>query len=45
MIYGAGTGMVSESNTKCSDEHLVLGDLRCATEVVARTLFDLLMPG
>ena len=41
-IYGAGPRTVFESNAKRSDEHLVLGDLRRATKVVARTLFDLL---
>jgi len=33
---------VFESNAKRADEHLVLEDLRRATQVVARTLFDLL---
>ena len=41
-IYGAGPRTVLESNAKRSDEHLVLEDLRRATKVVARTLFDLL---
>ena len=41
-IYGAGPRTVFESNAKRSDEHLVLEDLRRATKVVARTLFDLL---
>ena len=41
-IYGAGPRTVFESNAKCADEHLVLDDLRRATKVVARTLFDLL---
>ncbi|HKX44986.1 MAG TPA: M20/M25/M40 family metallo-hydrolase [Burkholderiaceae bacterium] len=41
-IYGAGPRTVFESNAKRSDEHLVLEDLRRATQVVARTLFDLL---
>ena len=43
-IYGAGPRTVFESNAKRSDEHLVLEDLRRATKVVARTLFDLLKP-
>ena len=44
-IYGAGPRTVFESNAKRSDEHLVLEDLRRATKVVARTLFDLLHQG
>ena len=43
-IYGAGPRTVFESNAKRADEHLVLEDLRRATKVVARTLFDLLTP-
>ncbi len=42
VIYGAGPRSVLESNAKRADEHLVLADLRRATQVVARTLFDLL---
>ena len=41
-IYGAGPRTVFESNAKRADEHLVLEDLRGATKVVARTLYDLL---
>jgi acetylornithine deacetylase/succinyl-diaminopimelate desuccinylase-like protein len=41
-IYGAGPRTVLESNAKRADEHIVLDDLRRATQVVARTLFDLL---
>ena len=41
-IYGAGPRTVLESHAKRADEHLVLEDLRRATKVVARTLFDLL---
>ena len=41
-IYGAGPRTVLESNAKRADEHLDLDDLRRATRVVARTLFDLL---
>jgi len=41
-IYGAGPRTVRESNAKRADEHLVLEDLRRATQVVARTLLDLL---
>ena len=44
-IYGAGPRTVFESNAKRADEHLVLEDLRRATKVVARTLFDLLQCG
>jgi succinyl-diaminopimelate desuccinylase len=42
VIYGAGPRTVFESNAKRADEHLVLDDLRRATKVVARSLFDLL---
>jgi succinyl-diaminopimelate desuccinylase len=42
VIYGAGPRTVRESNAKRADENLVLDDLRRATKVVARTLFDLL---
>jgi succinyl-diaminopimelate desuccinylase len=42
VIYGAGPRTVLESNAKRADEHVVLEDLRRATKVVARTLFDLL---
>jgi succinyl-diaminopimelate desuccinylase len=42
VIYGAGPRTVLESNAKRADEHIVLQDLRRATKVVARTLFDLL---
>ena len=41
-IYGAGPRTVLESNAKRADEHLVLEDLRGATQVVARSLLDLL---
>lgn len=41
-IYGAGPRTVRESNAKRADEHIVLEDLRRATQVVARTLLDLL---
>ena len=43
-IYGAGPRTVFESNAKRADEHLDLADLRRATQVVARTLLDLLAP-
>lgn len=42
VIYGAGPRTVRESNAKRADEHIDLDDLRRATKVVARTLFDLL---
>ncbi len=41
-IYGAGPRTVLESHAKRADEHLVLEDLRRATKVVARSLYDLL---
>jgi succinyl-diaminopimelate desuccinylase len=44
VIYGAGPRTVLESNAKRADEHVVLEDLRRATKVIARTLFDLLQP-
>jgi acetylornithine deacetylase/succinyl-diaminopimelate desuccinylase-like protein len=42
VLYGAGPRTVLESNAKRADEHLVLDDLRRATQVVARSLLDLL---
>jgi succinyl-diaminopimelate desuccinylase len=42
VIYGAGPRTVLESNAKRADEHVQLSDLKKATQVVARTLFDLL---
>lgn len=42
VIYGAGPRTVRESNAKRSDEHIVLDDLRRATQVIARTLHELL---
>jgi acetylornithine deacetylase/succinyl-diaminopimelate desuccinylase family protein len=42
VIYGAGPRTVRESNAKRADEHIVLEDLRRATQVVARALADLL---
>jgi acetylornithine deacetylase/succinyl-diaminopimelate desuccinylase-like protein len=41
-IYGAGPRTVLESNAKRADEHIVLDDLRRATQVVARSLYELL---
>ncbi len=45
VLYGAGPRTVLESNAKRADEHLELEDLRRATKVLARTLFDLLRVG
>jgi len=42
VLYGAGPRTVLESNAKRADEHLVLEDLRRATQVIARALLDLL---
>ena len=42
VLYGAGPRSVPESNAKRADENLLLEDLRRATKVVARTLFDFL---
>ncbi|KAH6614089.1 acetylornithine deacetylase [Boeremia exigua] len=42
VIYGAGPRTVLESHAKRADERLHLEDLRRATKVVARTLYDLL---
>ncbi|MBT0569094.1 ArgE/DapE family deacylase [Curvibacter sp. CHRR-16] len=45
VIYGAGPRTVLESHAKRADERLVLEDLRKATQVVARTLLDLVGSG
>ncbi|WP_180682376.1 M20 family metallopeptidase [Tepidicella baoligensis] len=42
VIYGAGPRTVRQSNAKRADEHIELEDLRRATQVLARTLHDLL---
>ncbi len=42
VIYGAGPRTVLESHAKRADERLELEDLRKATQVIARTLLDLL---
>jgi succinyl-diaminopimelate desuccinylase len=42
VMYGAGPRTVLESHAKRADERLELEDLRRATKVIARTLFDLL---
>ena len=44
VIYGAGPRTVLESNAKRADERLALEDLRRATQVIARTLRELLAP-
>ena len=44
VIYGAGPRTVLESNAKRADERLSLDDLRRATQVIARTLRELLAP-
>ncbi|MGE4243269.1 M20 family metallopeptidase [Ramlibacter sp.] len=41
VIYGAGPRTVLESHAKRADERLELEDLRRATKVVARTLYEL----
>jgi succinyl-diaminopimelate desuccinylase len=42
VLYGAGPRTLAEANAHAADERLALADLRKATEVVARTLYDLL---
>lgn len=42
VIYGAGPRTVLESNAKRADENLDLNDLKRATQVIARSLLDLL---
>ena len=42
VLYGAGPRSVLESHAKQADERLELEDLRRATQVIARTLLDLL---
>lgn len=44
VIYGAGPRTVRESNAKRADEHIVLSDLKGATQVVARSLLEWLAP-
>jgi acetylornithine deacetylase/succinyl-diaminopimelate desuccinylase-like protein len=45
VIYGAGPRTVLESNAKRADEHVRLDDLKHATQIVARTIFDVLNGG
>src|SRR5208282_6826016 len=42
VLYGAGPRTILESNAKRADENILLEDLRRATKVVARALYDLL---
>ncbi len=42
MLYGAGPRNLLEANGHRADEKLVLSDLYKATEVVARTLAELM---
>jgi len=42
VLYGAGPRTVLESNAKRADENVVLEDVRRATQVIARSLLDLL---
>jgi acetylornithine deacetylase/succinyl-diaminopimelate desuccinylase family protein len=44
VIYGAGPRTVLESHAKRADERIDLQDLRRATQVIARSLADLLAP-
>jgi len=44
VLYGAGPKTIEEANAHRADEKLRLSDLEKATEVVARTLLDLLGP-
>jgi acetylornithine deacetylase/succinyl-diaminopimelate desuccinylase family protein len=42
VLYGAGPRSILEANAHGVDEHLLLSDLRAATEIVARALAELL---
>ncbi len=42
VLYGAGPRTIEEANGHRADEKLRLSDLRLATEVVTRTLAELL---
>lgn len=42
VLYGAGPRSIEEANAHRADERLPLADLRKATEVVARSLYELL---
>jgi len=43
VLYGAGPRTVLESNAKRADENVLLEDVRRATQVIARSLLDLLI--
>jgi succinyl-diaminopimelate desuccinylase len=45
VLYGAGPHTIEEANAHRADERLPLADLDKATEVIALTLYDLLMAG
>jgi acetylornithine deacetylase/succinyl-diaminopimelate desuccinylase-like protein len=42
VLYGAGPRSILDANANSADEHLLLSDLRAATEIVALALEDLL---
>ena len=42
VLYGAGPRTILESGAKRADEHLVLEDLRKATQVIANCVADFL---
>ncbi len=42
VLYGAGPRSILEAHAHAADEHLRLSDLRCATEIVALAIADLL---
>jgi succinyl-diaminopimelate desuccinylase len=42
VLYGAGPRSILEANAHGADEHLLLSDLRAATEIIARMLADLM---
>ncbi len=42
VLYGAGPKSISDANAHGADEHVLLSDLRAATEIIALTLKDLL---
>jgi succinyl-diaminopimelate desuccinylase len=44
VIYGAGPRTVLESHAKRADERVQLSDMKAATRVVARALWDVLQP-
>ena len=44
VLYGAGPKALFDTGSHSTDEHIALADLKAATEVVARTLVDLLSP-